>query len=122
MYGFHLYLHVIRPNKKNMFVSCNIAENYWVGRSGFLFFLIIIFFRIVMHHNAANSKNRNYTLNFDIFTLEDKLRHVLNLSIWFEINSHESKIRFPLFFSPRVNKKFWVGGFKQGRSGYRKQT
>ena len=81
-----------------MFVSCNIAENYWVGRSGFLFFfLIIFFFRIVMHHNAAKSKNRHYTLNFDIFTLEDKLR---TLSIWFEINSHESKIRFPLFFSP----------------------
>ena len=94
-----------------MFVSCNIAENYWVGRSGFLFFFNFLF-RIVMHHNAAKSKNRHndYTLNFDIFTLEDKLRHVLKLSIWFEINSHESKICFPLFFPPRVNKKFWVGG------------
>ena len=53
-----------------------------------------------MHHNAAKSENRHYTLNFDIFTLEDKLRHVLKLLICFEINSHESKIRFPLFFSP----------------------
>ena len=83
-----------------MFVSCYIAENYWVGRSGFLFFFNYFFFRIVMHHNAAKSKNRHYTLNFDIFNLEDKLRHVLKLSIWFEINSHESKICFPLFFSP----------------------
>ena len=83
-----------------MFVSCNIAENYWVGRSGFLFFFNYFFFRIVMHHNAAKSENRHYTLNFDIFTLEDKLRHVLKLSIWFEINAHESKIHFPLFFSP----------------------
>ena len=72
-----------------------------------------------MHHNAAKSKNRHHTLNFDIFTLEDNLRHVLKLSIWFEINSHESKIRFPLFFSPRnsVNKKFWVGGFQTGSVG-----
>ena len=100
-----------------MFVSCNIAENYWVGRSGFLFFFLLFVFRIVMHHNAAKSKNRHYTLNFDIFTLEDKLRHVLKLSIWFEINSHESKIRFPLFFSPWVKKKFWVGGFQTGSVG-----
>ena len=60
-------------------------------------------------HNAAKSKNRHHTLNFHIFTLQDKLRHVLKLSIWFEINSHESIICFPIFFSPWVNKKFWVG-------------
>ena len=51
-----------------------------------------------MHNNNAKSENRHYALNFDIFTLQDKLRHVLKLSIWFEINLHESKIRFPLFF------------------------
>ena len=92
-----------------MFVSCYIAENYWDGRSGFLFF----FFRIVMHHNAAKSKNRHYTLNFDIFTLQDKIRHVLKLSIWFEINSHESEIRFPLFFSQKVLDR----GFQTGSVG-----
>ena len=47
------------------------------------------------------------------------LRHVLKLSIWFEDNSHESKVHFPLLFSHWVNKKFWVGGLKQGN---RKQT
>ena len=40
-----------------------------------------------------------YTLNFDIFTMEDKLRHVLKLSIWFEINSHESKTEMSKTFS-----------------------
>ena len=67
-----------------------------------------------MHHNAAKSKNRHY---IDIFTLQDKLRHVLKLSILMEINSRESKIRFPLFFSPRVNKKFCVGWFQTGSVG-----
>ena len=36
-----------------------------------------------MHHNVAKCKNRCYTSNFDIhvFTLQDKLRHILKLSI-----------------------------------------
>ena len=82
-----------------MFVSRYIAENYWVGRSVISFFLNFFFFRIVMHHRTDKSKNRHYTLNFDIFTLQDKLRHVLKLSIWFKINSNESKICFPLSLS-----------------------
>ena len=52
-----------------------------------------------MHHNAAEFKNRCHTSNFDIFTLQDKLRHVLKLLIWVEVNLQESKIRIPLFFS-----------------------
>ena len=54
-----------------------------------------------MHHIASKSKNRHYTLNFDIFTLQDKLRHVFEgVNFGLKINSHESKILFPLFFSP----------------------
>ena len=83
-----------------MFVSCYIAEKYWVGRSGFFFFYFLFFLRIVMHHNAAKSKNRCYTcINFDIFTLQDNIKHVLKLSVWFKVNSHVSKMHFPLFFS-----------------------
>ena len=47
------------------------------------------------------------------------------MSIWFEVNLHESKIHFPFFFSYCVKKysSFGVGeGLKQGRSGNRKQT
>ena len=72
-----------------MFVSCYKAENYWLGRVFFFYnFLVFFFFRIVMHHNAAKSNNRFLYISFDIFTLYDKIRHVLKLSIWFNVNSH----------------------------------
>ena len=65
-----------------------------------------------MHHNAAKSKNRHYTLNFDVFTLQDKLRHVLKLSICFEINSHNQKYLFLFSSLLESIKSFGSGGFK----------
>ena len=49
-----------------------------------------------MHHNAAKCKTDvilllSCTSYFDIFTVQDKLRHVLKLSIWFDVNSYDSE-------------------------------
>ena len=42
-----------------------------------------------MHLNAAVLKT-DVMPNFDIFILQEKLRHVSKLSIWFEVNLQES--------------------------------
>ena len=36
---------------------------------------------------------------WSMFTLQDKLRHVLKLPIWLEVNLQVSKIHIPLFFT-----------------------
>ena len=45
IFAFQCSMCCLRPNK-NMFVSCYIGENYWVGRSGFLFFYIFFFLEL----------------------------------------------------------------------------
>ena len=69
--------------KKICLFFCNKAENYWVGLDSFFSF------RIVMHHNASKCKINCYISNVDIFTLQDSFRHVMKLSIGFEVNSYE---------------------------------
>ena len=106
-----------------MFVSCNIAENYWVGRLGFLLFLLF-YFRIVMHHNAAKSKNRHYTLNFNIFNLPWRICLDMFWSCQFGLKLIHMNQKYVFLFASLLGsiKSFGSGGFKQGRSGYRKQT
>ena len=70
--------------------TCRSNSNKWICATNFLacppslkairsgFF----FLRILMHHNAAKSLKWCCASNFVIFTLQDKLRHVLKLSIF----------------------------------------
>ena len=117
-----LKMYSIRPNKK----ICLFPVTYLkiIGSVGryFFFFFNYFFLRIVMHHNAAKSKNRHYTLNFHIFTLEDKLE--MFWSCQFGLKLIHMNQKYVFLFSSLLEwiKSFGSGGFKQGRSGYRKQT
>ena len=107
-----------------MFVSCNIAENYWVGRSGFLFFFIEpFFFRTVRCITMLQSLKTDIIHNILIYF---PWRISLDMfgSCQFGLKLIHMNQKYVFLFSSLLEsiKSFGSGGFKQGRSGYRKQT